>query len=252
MSTRKPVSRRRNVVETPSTQRRDPRFSSLSASQANAGLFENSYGFLREQQTSEVSELRKIHKQLRRQEAHHAGPRAKSEVALKIREERERIEQALRREEGRENERQRRERETAVLRREKRAIDERVKQGGKRYFLKDSEKKRLVLQDKFERLAHGGASSNGASGGGAAAGGSREKPADGQTGTGKRGALQRAIERRRKKNAARDRRMPLGGGAGGSVVLGDGSLPPSAVPKRKRMAVGGATSKPPHKRGRRG
>lgn len=137
MSSRKPVSRLRKVVETPSVERRDPRFSSLSASLPNKGIFQSSYEFLRQQQSNEVKELRAVLAKLKRQEANHAGPRAKSEVALRIRLEREKVEMALRREEGRENERRRREHEGEVVRRAKKAIDERVKQGGKRYFLKD-------------------------------------------------------------------------------------------------------------------
>lgn len=139
LSTRRPVSRRRQVVETKQTQARDPRFSSLSASAPNKGLFSSSYSFLRQQQGEEVLELRQTLKKLKKQEAHHAGPRASSDAAIGIREERQRVEAALRREEGRENERRRREHEDEVLRRAKKSIDDKVKQGGKRFYLKDCE-----------------------------------------------------------------------------------------------------------------
>ena len=212
LSSRRPVSRKRSVVETASfAERRDPRFSSLSASKTNKGLFRSSYGFLREQQSSEIRELRTALTKLKRQEKHQAGPKATSEFALRLRQEREQIEQALRREEGRENERQRRERKDEVLRNAQKEIDERVQKGGKRYYLKESDKKKLILQDKFEHLSNGQNSSNSGS-------------------LSKRDSLQKAVERRRKKNSAKDRQMPLGGGASGSFV--DGSV---QIPKRKRV-----------------
>jgi len=211
LSSRRPVSRKRSVVETNSAERRDPRFSSLSASTSNKGLFRSSYGFLREQQSNEIRELRTALSKLKKQEKHQAGPKATSEFALRLRQEREQIEQALRREEGRENERQRRERKDEVLRNAQKAIDERVEKGGKRYYLKESDKKKLILQDKFEHLTNGQNSID-------------------STSSAKRNGLQRAVERRRKKNSAKDRQMPLGGGASGS--FGDGSI---QIPKRKRV-----------------
>jgi ribosomal RNA-processing protein 36 len=236
MTSRKPVSRRRPVLETQKiSSRRDPRFSSLSASLPNSGLYQSSYGFLREKQRSEVTELKSVYNKLKRQEANHAGPKAKSEVAQSIRKEKEEVELALRRAEGRENERRKREREAEVITRERKAIQERVKEGGKQFYLKDSAKKQLILEDKFERLAGGRERSD-------------KDPSS-------RKDLKRAIERRRKKNAAKERReMPLGGGSGGNFSS------PSVhrlmnVPMRKRLA--GAeelveNSKAKRKRGRRG
>jgi len=211
LSSRKPVSRKRAVVETQNNVlRRDPRFSSLSASLPNAGLFQSSYGFLREQQTSETKELKAAFNKLKRQEANHAGPRAKSELAQSIQRERQQVELALKRAEGRENERRVREREQKVIRKEKKAIEERVKQGGKPFYLKESAKKQLVLKDKFDRLS-----------------GAKEDDGSGVA----RKDLKRAIERRRKKNAAKERRsMPLGGGS----TSQPGS---TAIPKRKRLAL---------------
>lgn len=210
LSSRKPVSRKRAVVETQNNiLRRDPRFSSLSASLPNTGLFQSSYGFLQEQQSNETKELKAAFNKLKRQEANHAGPKAKSELAQSIQRERQAVELALKRAEGRENERRVRERERTVIRKEKKAIEERVKQGGKPFYLKESAKKQLVLKDKFDRLS-----------------GAKEDDGSGVA----RKDLKRAVERRRKKNAAKERRsMPLGGGST--------SQPGSAgIPKRKRLA----------------
>lgn len=219
MSSRKPVSRKRRVVETAADVRRDPRFSSLSASQPNRGLFQASYGFLRAQQSSEVTELRATLAKLKRQEANHAGARAQSDQAVRVREERANVEQALRREEARENERKRRERESEVVRNEKKKIEERVKKGGKRFFLKEADKKRLVLEDQFKRL--GGAGEGGE-------GGTEEKGAKRQ--------LRKAMEKRRKKNAAKERKsMPLGGGGASSFSRRDQDAAAAPVPKRLKM-----------------
>lgn len=78
-----------------------------------------------------------------------------------------------------------------------------------------AEKKQLVLQDKFQRLSEGGNGSGSSSA---------------------RGGIQRAMQRRRKKNAARDRQMPLGGGSIGSIT---GFSDDAPEPKRKRLAAEG-------------
>ncbi|PWO00217.1 DUF947-domain-containing protein [Tilletiopsis washingtonensis] len=240
MSSRKPVSRKRTVIETPAIKRRDPRFSSLSASAPNAGLFESSYGFLRQQQMAELSELRKTHRALTKQEKHHAGPKARSEQALQIQAEKARVEAALRRTEGLENERRKRERETEVLRRHKRDEEEKVAKGGQRFFLKDSAKRTLFLKDKYERLAGGNKAGAGASGAA-----SSDTPA-----ASSRKELRKSIERRRKKNAQKERRdMPAMGARESSGAA------PLPVPQRKRAAAAGregGEAPRPHKRGRRG
>ena len=228
LSSRKPVSRRRTVVELQGNATpRDPRFSSLSASLPNSGLFRTSYGFLKDQQSSEVTELKGIYSKLKRQEANHAGPKAKSALAQSIREEKEKVEAALRRAEGRENERRKREREAEVIKREKKAIQQRVKEGGKPFFLKDSAKKQLILKDKFDRLT----------------GGRKEGDTDDSS---SRKDLKRAIERRRKKNAAKERReMPIGGASSTGPEQ-------TGIPKRKRAMPTIEASKPARKRGKRG
>lgn len=58
MSTKKQVSRARQVVAIPTVERRDPRFSSLSAGQVDAELHSRGYDFLPEMQKEEVARLR--------------------------------------------------------------------------------------------------------------------------------------------------------------------------------------------------
>ena len=58
MSSKRPVSRKRLIVEVPKKETlRDPRFNALCG-QFNEGLFKRSYGFVREYQKKETDELK--------------------------------------------------------------------------------------------------------------------------------------------------------------------------------------------------
>ncbi|SPO20737.1 related to rRNA biogenesis protein RRP36 [Ustilago trichophora] len=210
VSSKRPVSRRRNVVDTPSTTHiRDPRFESLSGS-VNKDLFSKSYSFLPEMFSSELSTLKKTLAKLKKQELHQAGPKAKSEAALAIREERAKVEAALRRAEGLAGERERRARESAVKGKIKKENKERVEKGMLPFYPKKSEVKQMLLKDKYDRLAGG-------------AGGVDGKKVGGQ----EKKQLKKALERRRRKNAQKEKRdMPVG--------IGFAREGNAAVPKRKR------------------
>lgn len=250
VSSRRPVSRKRSVVQgaesssSDAQRRRDPRFSSLSGPAVNAGMFSKSYAFVSDAQSQELSTLRQTLSKLRKLEANNAGPRAKSQAALDIQAERERVERTLKREEAKEAERKKRAREQEVLRNFKRENEERVKRGGKQFYLKDSAKRQLFLQDKFSRLAGKRA-------------GDTNPVKDGPVEASSSKALRKALDKRRKKNAAKERKsMPfLEAGRRG----GEGNGPPTGVPARKRSndAVGHDQSRPSgapqkRKRGSRG
>ncbi|SNX81486.1 related to rRNA biogenesis protein RRP36 [Melanopsichium pennsylvanicum] len=209
ISSKRPVSRRRSVVETPSTTHiRDPRFESLSGS-VNKDLFSKSYSFLPEMFKDELSTLKKTLAKLKKQEHHQAGPKAKSEAALAIREERAKVEAALRRAEGLAGERERRARESAVKGKIKASNKERVEKGLTPFYPKQREIKQMLLKDKYERL-----SGNGNHDGKRASGAEKKQ-------------LKKALERRRRKNAQKEKKdMPVGIG-----FARDGN---AAVPKRKR------------------
>ncbi|EST09804.1 Protein of unknown function DUF947 [Kalmanozyma brasiliensis GHG001] len=211
VSSKRPVSRRRNVIETGSAQVRDPRFESLSGS-VNRDLFAKSYSFLPDMFKDELSTLKKTLAKLKKQESAQAGPKAKSEQALAIREERAKVEAALRRAEGLAGERERRARESSVKGKIKAQNKERVEKGLQPFYPKKSEVKQMLLKDKYDRLA------GGADGEGRRASGQEKKQ------------LKKALERRRRKNAQKEKRdMPAGIG-----FARDGA----AVPKRKRMEGG--------------
>ncbi|SAM71723.1 related to rRNA biogenesis protein RRP36 [Ustilago bromivora] len=228
MSSKRPVSRRRNVVDTPSTSTahlRDPRFESLSGS-TNKDLFSKSYSFLPDMFKDELSTLKKTLTKLKRQEATQAGPKAKSEQALAIREERAKVEAALRRAEGLAGERERRQRESVVKGKIKRENKERVEKGLQPFYPKQREIKQLLLKDKYDKLAGGGGD------GGKRVSGQEKKQ------------LKKALERRRRKNAQKEKRdMPAGIGF---AREGQGA----AVPKRRRMVESRSSGQSPNKRAR--
>lgn len=153
MGVHKPVARKRTVVEPEHrAKQRDPRFDSLSAGPANLDLARKSYGFLSGLYDNELKELRDKFAATKRMEKHHAGPRAKSQQAATIREERANTELALRRAESQQNERRRRENERLVNQRIKKENQRRVDSGLKPYFPKKAERKEAVLRSKFEQL----------------------------------------------------------------------------------------------------
>ena len=217
MSARRPVSRKRNVVE-PShrTKSRDPRFDSLSAGPVNLDLHAKSYSFIPGMYQNEIQSLRSTYGRLKQMEAHHAGPKAKSQQALQIREEREKVERALRRAESQDNERQRRELERSVKSDFKKENQRRVDAGMKPFFPKKHQLQEAILRKKFDTMT--GSSESGSS-----------------------AALRKAMDRKRKKDAQKQKKSldaALGGGARTDFL-----------PTRR---TGTSHSGQPHKRGRRG
>lgn len=215
MSSRRPVSRHRNVVEpVHRAKSRDPRFDSLSAGPINHDLHSKSYNFLPELYNTEIKQLRDYHAKLRRAELHHAGPRAKSEQAIKIREERAQAERTLRRAESYQNERVRRERERSVKADFKRENQRRVDAGLRPFFPKKAQFQEAVLRKQFEGLSN---DSSGKSSG---------------------AAIRKAMDRKRRKDALKEKKSldsALGGGARTDFA-------PLRHSENSR----------PHKRGRRG
>lgn len=197
MSTKRPVSRLRNVVDPVGPAKaRDPRFDSLSAGPVNLDLHQKSYNFLPSMYQKEVQSLRDTYGKLRRMEAHHAGPRARSQQALQIREEREKVERALRRAESQQNERVRRERERSVKAEFKKENQRRVEAGKKPFFPKRAQFQEAVLRKRFEGLG-------------------------GDDQAGSSAALRKAMDRKRRKEAQKDKKSldaALGGGARTDII----------------------------------
>ncbi|KAI8139455.1 hypothetical protein BJV82DRAFT_627295 [Fennellomyces sp. T-0311] len=133
MSSKKAVSRLREVVPTSGPKIRDPRFDKLSG-HYNADLFEKSYSFLNDYKKSEQEMLRQRIKKEKNQEK-----RASMEMLLTKMVSREATEKQTKRKQQ-------------LLRERKSAEAELVKQGKKPYFLKRSEQRKLELMDKYQQL----------------------------------------------------------------------------------------------------
>ncbi|KAI8048374.1 hypothetical protein BDF22DRAFT_658346 [Syncephalis plumigaleata] len=163
MSSKKPVTRFRQVVESTKKKSRDPRFDRLSG-HFNEDLFQKAYGFIDEYRQSELQQMKQQLKKTK-----------KPEMTAELQRE-------IKRMESKEASRQETKRLQEFKRRLRKEEAEKVKQGKKPYFIKQSEVKRLALVDKYEQLAkHEG-------------------------GTAK---LDRILEKRRKRNAAKERKaMP--------------------------------------------
>ncbi|CAG8478269.1 12034_t:CDS:2 [Acaulospora morrowiae] len=164
VSSKKPVSRFRKVVDLPSNikKRRDPRFDNLSG-KFNEDLFEKSYNFLNEYKDSEIKELQdRISKE-------------------KDPEEIEKLRQLLSKLQSKAaHEKQLKQKK--LLKRERRKEElELVSRGKTPFYIKKSDEKKLELIDKFEKIQ-------------------KSNPK----------ALDKFIEKRRKRNAAKEHRhMPF-------------------------------------------
>ncbi|RYO79358.1 hypothetical protein DL762_008209 [Monosporascus cannonballus] len=129
-TTKKPVSRRREVVSAPRVAARDPRFDPV-AGPVDEDRFRRAYSFLDEYQDSEMGQLR--------------------EAIRKTRDERARAElkRALASMQDRRQAQRRRDEEKALLAEHRRREKELVKQGKKPFYLKKSEQKKQLLMDRF-------------------------------------------------------------------------------------------------------
>ncbi|KAI8459477.1 hypothetical protein BY996DRAFT_3796427 [Phakopsora pachyrhizi] len=137
-SSKRPVTRRRTVVEAPKVERRDPRFDSLSGG-INEELVERSYSFLRSQRKDEIEKLRELVKRKRNRSG-------KSQELEELRE-------RLRRMENLEVQQEKIQREKEALKRWNSEERQRQKQGKAPYYLKKKKQKEVILADRIESLS---------------------------------------------------------------------------------------------------
>ncbi|KAI7861807.1 hypothetical protein BDF14DRAFT_246659 [Spinellus fusiger] len=133
MSSKRAVSRLREVVPMAANKRRDPRFDKLSG-QLNQDLFEKSYEFLNDYKQSEQAMLRERIKKER-------DPDVRSD-----------LETALMRMTSKEYTAKEAKRKQMLARQRKKTEAELVEQGKTPYFLKRSEKRKLDLVDRYNKL----------------------------------------------------------------------------------------------------
>lgn len=136
MSSKKAVSRKREVVPVVKRNVRDPRFEPLSGP-VDESKVKKAYAFLDDYREDEMKELRAAIK------------KTKSE------EEKDKLKRTLLSMESRKKAQERRKREEEVLARHKKEEKELVKQGKKPFYLKEAEKKKRVLLDQYSSLKKG-------------------------------------------------------------------------------------------------
>ncbi|RYP08003.1 hypothetical protein DL764_002149 [Monosporascus ibericus] len=129
-TTKKQVSRRREVVSAPRVGARDPRFDPV-AGPVDEDRFRRAYSFLDEYQDSEMGQLREAIRKTR-------DERAKAE-----------LKRALASMQDRRQAQRRRDEEKALLAEHRHREKELVKQGKKPFYLKKSEQKKQLLMDRF-------------------------------------------------------------------------------------------------------
>ncbi|KAG2236030.1 hypothetical protein INT48_008122 [Thamnidium elegans] len=133
ISSKRAVGRYRDVVPLPAEKRRDPRFDKLSG-QLNQDLFEKSYSFLNDYKKSEIDMLKESIKKERDPE------------------EQERMKGLLLKMVSTDKMEQEKKRKQQLLRERKKQEAELVKEGKTPYFLKRSEKRKLDLMDRYQKM----------------------------------------------------------------------------------------------------
>ncbi|TBU63874.1 hypothetical protein BD310DRAFT_841291 [Dichomitus squalens] len=175
MSSKRPVSRSRFVAEDKVVPR-DPRFLPVTG-EFDPKRFQNQYGFLSDLHQEELSTLRENLKRARKLLAN--SPRdLREERAAEV----ERLERAVKRAESAVNKDRREKVEMEALGKVAKEEREKRKQGKKAWFMKDADKKELLLRAKYDALAERGG----------------------------RGAVRKAIEKKQKKvNQKEKKKIPF-------------------------------------------
>lgn len=155
MSSRRAVSRKRDIISDTRPKARDPRFDGLGGT-LDERRFKKAYAFLDSYREDEMRELRQTIKKT-------TDPRTKEE-----------LKRELKSMEGKKETERKKEEERRVLEEHKKKEKELVKQGKSPYYLKKAEQKQIMLTERFNNMS--------------------------------KSKIEKAIVRRRKKEATRDRR----------------------------------------------
>lgn len=155
-SSKKPVSRRREVVHDNRRKARDPRFDAMLGASIDESKSRKAYAFLDDYRESEMADLRAQIKKAK-------TPDAKEE-----------LKRELMSMESRKKARVRKDEEDRLLKEHKKAEKDLVAQGKTPFYLKKSEQKKQVLTNRFNKMS--------------------------------KGAVDRAIERKRKKVAGKEKK----------------------------------------------
>ena len=133
-SSRRPVTRKREVVDAPKRKFRDPRFDTLQQQSAQSGSSAKAYGFLRDYQKDEIAELRIAIKQSRNEADKETLKRKMISMQNQIKSQ------------------EAKEREQDVLRQHRREEKEKVEQGKKPFYLKQKDLRERAIVEKFKGM----------------------------------------------------------------------------------------------------
>ncbi|KAK3325314.1 hypothetical protein B0H66DRAFT_118541 [Apodospora peruviana] len=163
MTSKKPVSRKRDFIEVRKVQARDPRFGPLGGGQPEVDEVKahRAYAFLDDYMADEMKQLREAIKK------------------TKDANEKEKLQRALMSMESKKKARDRKEKERLLIEEHRKKEKELVKEGKQPFYLKKSEQKKRLLMDQFAGM--------------------------------KKGQVDKAIERKRKKVAGKEKKaLPYG------------------------------------------
>ncbi|KAJ3516250.1 hypothetical protein NLJ89_g1241 [Agrocybe chaxingu] len=150
VTSKRPVSRKRTVVEAPKIAPRDPRFLA-TAGEFDATKFQKSYGFLSESHKAELQTLKETLKQARKRLA--SSPRdLRSEHEHEVH----RLEQAMKRAESAVNKDRLDRVGRDALSKAKREEQEKRREGKGHWFLKKVDKQKLLVKARYDALAQEG------------------------------------------------------------------------------------------------
>ncbi|EOA88634.1 rRNA biogenesis protein rrp36 [Exserohilum turcicum] len=133
-SSKRMVSRKRNVVEVKKPVFRDPRFDSVTGPRPDEHVVSERYSFLNDYRASEISELRNTIKKTKNED------------------EKERLKKKLMSMESQQKARDYKDKLQEVAREHKKKEKELVKEGKKPFFLKKSEQKKIALVERFQNM----------------------------------------------------------------------------------------------------
>lgn len=130
-SSRHQVSRKRQVIDVPKKQMRDPRFDTVRYAPTNTDPQEKAYSFLRDYQKSEMQELKAAMKKAKTQE------------------DKDTLRRTLNAMENRLKAKEAKEREQSIVRKHRKQERDQIREGKTPYFLKRSEVKQQALVEKY-------------------------------------------------------------------------------------------------------
>ncbi|KAF8922582.1 hypothetical protein CPB85DRAFT_1372164 [Mucidula mucida] len=150
VTSKRPVSRKRTVVDVKTVQARDPRFLPLSG-EFSSEKFSTNYSFLFDAHKNELQTLRenaKLARKLLQSSPKHLREEREAEVS--------KLELAVKRAESNVNRDKRTQIEREALQRVKKDEKEKRQQGKQSWYMKESEKKTMLTKARYEALAASG------------------------------------------------------------------------------------------------